>query len=105
MRSVYLIRLDLPDSHWAQWRTVDWVSGQDRGFAAFSPSPWMWFVINGFSQHCQSHNFWSPDGRYLTYSDRDEFLVDRVWLVDTWAQKGAKPTLVAKGSIAGWSWD
>ena len=97
--------MDLGDAVWAQWRVIDLVNGQDRGFAAFHPSPWMEFIISHFSQHAQSHRFWSPDGRYLVYSDRDNALVDRIWLVDTWAEKGAKPILVDEGVIGIWSWD
>ena len=62
-------------------------------------------MISGFGQRAQSHRFWSPDGRYLVYSDRDDALVDRVWLVDTWADKGTKPILVDQGAIGIWSWD
>jgi Tol biopolymer transport system component len=100
----YLIRMDLGHTFWAQWRTIDLVNGEDRGFAAFNPSPWMWFRIRSFTQHAQSHRFWSPDGRYLVYSDRDNALADRVWLVDTWADRGTKPIPVDGGVIGTWSW-
>jgi hypothetical protein len=101
----YLTRLDLGDAVWAQWRAIDLINGQDRGFAAFRPSPWMWSILSSFDQHAQSHRLWSPEGRYLTYSDRDDALVDRVWLVDTWADGGTKPILVDEGVIGIWSWD
>jgi hypothetical protein len=101
----YLTRLDLGHAVWTQWRAIDLVSGQDRGYAAFHPSPWMQRLVSSFSQHAQSHRLWSPDGRYLVYADRDDALVDRVWLVDTWADRGAKPTMVAEGVIGIWSWN
>jgi Tol biopolymer transport system component len=101
----YLTRLDLGDDVWMQWRAINLASGQDRGFAAFNPSPWMRSMISGFGQRAQSHRFWSPDGRYLVYSDRDDALINRVWLVDTWADKGTKPILVDEGAIGVWSWD
>jgi hypothetical protein len=104
-RLAYLTRLDVGDAVWTQWRAVDVVGGRDRGFAAFHPSPWMRSMISGFGQHAQSHRLWSPDGRYLVYSDRDNALVDRVWLVDTWADSGTKPMLVDEGAIGIWSWD
>jgi hypothetical protein len=103
-RIAYLSRLDLPDSVWMQWRVFDPGSGRDRGFAAFHPSPLMRFMVHSFNQYAQSHRFWSPDGRTLVYADRDDGGADRVWLVDTEAEKGADPILVDEGSIGVWSW-
>lgn len=101
----YLSRLALPDSVWMQWRTYDVVEDQDRGFEAFPPSPLMRFTIHSFNQYTQSHRFWSPDGRYLVFAERDRAQVDRIWLVDTWAERGADPIFVDKGSIGFWSWE
>jgi hypothetical protein len=101
----YLTWLDLPEASWAQWRTIDVQNGEDRGFAAFNPSPWMRRIVAAFGQQGQSHRFWSPDSRYLVYSERDEAQVDRVWMVDTWAVKGAKPVPVGEGVIGFWSWE
>ena len=101
----YLTRLDLPDAVWMQWRVYDLSEKQDRGFAAFHPTPQMRFIIHSFSQYAQSHRLWSPDGRYLVYADRDAVLAERVWLVDTWAERGTDPVLVGEGSIGVWSWD
>jgi TolB protein len=103
-RLAYLSWLDLPGSLWAQWRVVDLVSGEDRGYAAFQPTPLMQFALHSFGQYAQSHRFWSPDGRYLVYAARDRTLVDRIWLVDTYAARGAEPVPVAGGAIAYWSW-
>jgi len=103
-RLAYLSRLDLPDAVWMQWRTFDLTEGRDRGFAAFHPSPLMRFAIHSFNQYAQSHRFWSPNGRYLVYADRDDMGTDRVWLVDTEAEKGADPIPVDEGSMGVWSW-
>lgn len=62
------------------------------------------FVIGSFAQFAQSHRFWSPDGRYLPYADRDRHLNERIWLVDTWAVRSAAPLLVDEGVIGVWSW-
>jgi TolB protein len=104
-RIAYLTRLDLPDAVWMQWRVYDLSEKQDRGFSAFYPTPLMRFMIHSFNQYAQSHRLWSPDGRYLVYADRDAALAERVWLVDTWAEKGADPILVGGGSIGIWSWN
>jgi Tol biopolymer transport system component len=64
----------------------------------------MHVMIHSFDQYAQSHRFWSPDGRYLVYADRDDQSGDRIWLVDTKAEKGADPILIDGGSIGIWSW-
>lgn len=103
-RLAYLSRLDLPNAVWMQWRVFEVANERDRGFTAFHPTPLMRFVIHSFDQYAQSHRFWSPDGRYLVYADRDDQGQDRVWLVDTEAEKGADPIPIDKGSIGFWSW-
>ncbi len=101
----YLNWLALPNEAWAQWRVYDLTTNQDRGFNAFLPSFPMRMMIGSFNQYAQSDRFWSPDGRYLTYADRDRALVERVWLVDTLAPRGADPILVDEGVIGVWSWE
>jgi TolB protein len=101
----YLSHLELPEEVWYQWRVYTLEQRVDRGFANFNPSPSMRFMINSFNQYAQSHRFWSPDSRYLVYTDRDRFLVDRVWVVDTWAEQGKEPIQVAEGSLGIWSWE
>jgi TolB protein len=103
-RLAYLTRLDLPNAVWMQWRVFDLAEDRDRGFAAFHPSPLMTFIIHSFNQYAQSHRFWSPDGRYLVYADHDDQSGDRIWLVDTKAEKEADPILIDGGSIGIWSW-
>jgi WD40 repeat protein len=88
-----------------QWRVYDLEQDQDRGFTMFEPSQQMRFVSSSFSQYAQSHRFWSPDGRYLAYADRDGELRERVWLIDTWAEANSEPILIDEGSIAFWSWE
>lgn len=102
-RLAYLSWLDLPGTLWAQWRVVTLATGQDRGFAPFRPSPLMQFALHSFDQYAQSHRFWSPDGRYLVFAERDERQMDRLWLVDTRAPPGVDPILVAEGPLAYWS--
>ncbi len=103
-RIAYLSRLDLPNAIWMQWRVFDLMESRDRGFTAFHPTPLMRFVVHSFTQYAQSHRFWSPNGRYLVYADRDDQRVDRLWLVDTEAEQGTDPILVDEGSIGIWSW-
>jgi len=101
----YLSRLELPDAVWMQWRVFDTEVDEDRGYTAFLPSPLMRFVVHSFDQYAQSHRFWSPDGRYLVYAERDDAGTDRVKVVDVEAERGADPILVDEGSLGIWSWE
>jgi TolB protein len=100
----YLSRLELRDENWMQWRVYDLAQDLDRGFAAFNPSYQMRYVISSFNQYAQSHRLWSPDGRYLVYADQDKNNVERIWMVDTFAERRADPIMVAEGSMGFWSW-
>lgn len=100
----YINWLGVPNEPWAQWRVYDVARNQDRGFTAFVPTLHMRLLIGSFNQFAQSHALWSPDGRYLLYADRDRYLVERIWLVDTQAAKGSAPLPVAEGSLGVWSW-
>jgi Tol biopolymer transport system component len=104
-RLAYLARINQTNDVLTQWRIVDPDDATDHGFAIFDPSPWMRRIIPRLSQYAQSHRFWSPDGRYLVYSDRDDAKVDRVWLVDTLDHNRTEAILVAEGVIGIWSWE
>ncbi len=102
-RIAYISRLPLREAVWMQWRVVDPDAGEDRGYAAFNPTYQMRYVISSFNQYAQSHRLWSPDGRYLVYADQDDARVERIWMVDTFAERGADPTFVAEGTMGFWS--
>jgi len=104
-RLAYLSRLALRDAAWMQWRVYDFAKDLDRGFAAFNPSYQMLYVVSSFNQYAQSHRLWSPDGRYLVYADQNDASLERIWMVDTFAERGADPILVAEGSMGFWSWE
>lgn len=101
----YLSRLALRNTAWMQWRVYDLAEDLDRGFAAFNPSYQMRYVISSFNQYAQSHRLWSPDGRYLVYADQGGDRVERIWMIDTFAERGTAPILVAEGSMGFWSWE
>ena len=103
-RLAYLNWVPLGNNDWAQWRVVDVTTGEDRGYKMFDPAPALRFTLNSFSQYAQSHRLWSPNGRYLTYADRDFNGNERVWLIDTWAETALDPIFVDRGSLAFWSW-
>ena len=88
-----------------QWRVYNVDSGEDRGFKVFNPSLHMRFVMSSFNQYAQSHRFWSPDGRYLVYANRDPLNAERIWLIDTWSEDGNNAILVDEGTMGFWSWN
>lgn len=90
---------------WLQWRVVDLIEGEERGYNVFNPSFQMRYVLGSFDQYAQSHRFWSPDGRYLVYGDQNEERVQRIHLVDTLAERGTQPIFIDEGTIGFWSWD
>lgn len=88
-----------------QWRVINVDTEEDRGYAAFNPNYQMRYVISSFNQYAQSHRLWSPDGRYLVYADQDDARVERIWMVDTFAERGTDPIFVAEGTMGFWSWE
>ncbi len=103
-RLAYLSRLPLREAVWMQWRVINPNTGEDRGYAAFNPTYQMRYVVSSFNQYAQSHRIWSPDGRYLVYADQDDQRVERIWIVDTFADRDADPLFVAEGTMGFWSW-
>jgi TolB protein len=104
-RLAYLSRLPLREAVWMQWRVINVDTEEDRGYAAFNPNYQMRYVISSFNQYAQSHRLWSPDGRYLVYADQDDARVERIWMVDTFAERGTDPIFVAEGTMGFWSWE
>lgn len=100
----YIHWLPIANENWAQWRVYNLTTNRDRGYDAFNPSFSMRMVIDSFNQYAQSDRLWSPDGRYLTFADRDYNLVEHVWLIDTQAGPEAKPIRVDDGALGVWSW-
>jgi TolB protein len=108
----YLTRLVVDQTLWMQWRVAQVENGDDRGYQVFRPTPAMEFIVQSFTQYAHSHRFWSPDGRYLVYADRSAGAnggsnsgpLDRVWLIDTWAENDEEPLPVSGGSFGVWSW-
>lgn len=100
----YLTWIPIGVDEFMQWRVYDLDTSEDTGFNLFHPSPLMRFVVGSFNQYAQSHRFWSRDGRYLVYSNRDGSNQDRIWVIDTWEKDDNEPIFVDEGSIAYWSY-
>lgn len=106
----YLTWIPLGLDELMQWRVLQASEAfetsevSDRGLALFNPTPLMRFAVNTFSQYAQSHRFWSADGRYLVYADRDGDNQDTIWAIDTWAEVGSQPIFIDEGTVGYWSW-
>ena len=101
-RLAYLTWLDNEYRQYNQWRVFDVVAETDAGFAAFEPTRTFDTVTTFFDQFGQSHNLWSPDGRYLTYGAVSIEGRQQVWLVDT--KRNGESSLVADGVVSAFSW-
>jgi TolB protein len=85
-----------------RWWVVDVPDGEPRPVAAFRPTRSFLFVIPYFDQYAQSIRFWSPDGRYLVYSDRETPGQAGIWVADVAGQE--PPRRLSEGILAVWSW-
>jgi TolB protein len=52
-----------------EWHVLNVESGQSTALAAFYPTYEMFYLMQYFDQFAPSHRVWSPDSRYLVYSD------------------------------------
>ena len=86
-----------------QWSVLTIASGQSRIYTPFFPNYELVYLANYFDQFYISHQIWSPDSRYLVYS---ELIApsgnSQVTLLDT--QEGGTYKL-ADGFIGVWSYE
>ena len=98
----YLTYLDTDYRQFNQWRIYDAASEEDTGSVSFQPTLTFDTLTTFFDQFGQSHSFWSPDSRYLTYAAVSDAGDDQIWLLDT--RESGKRTLVADGVVGVFSW-
>jgi Tol biopolymer transport system component len=85
-----------------RWWIAQVPEGEPRPLVAFRPTREFLMIIPYFDQYAQSIRFWSPDGRYLVYSDRESAQVAGIWLADVEAQE--PPRRLGDGTLGVWSW-
>ena len=85
-----------------RWWLADVSGGELRPLAAFQPTRSFLLIIPYFDQYAQSIRFWSPDGRYLVYSDQETRQQAGIWVADTEGEE--PPRRLADGNLAVWSW-
>lgn len=85
------------------WAVMNATTGETRRFSGFIPTSDEVYMLMYFDQFAQSHQVWSPDSRYLVYSEQlseDQAVISAL---DT-TQTVAVPFVVADGSIGIWSY-
>ncbi len=84
------------------WSILDATTGATQHYGAFIPTDDMVYLLSYFDQFSQSHRIWSPDSRYLIYSEVTSDGRSVISLLDT-NQSDTVPLTLAEGSIAIWS--
>jgi Tol biopolymer transport system component len=85
-----------------RWWLVDMPDGEPRPLAAFRPTRSFLLIIPYFDQYAHSIRFWSPDGRYLVYSNQETPQQAGIWVAD--AVGDELPRRLTDGTLAVWSW-
>jgi hypothetical protein len=63
----------------------------------------MFYLLAFFDQFSQSHRIWSPDSRYIVYSETADGGESLVKILDTLAEPFV-PFTVAEGEFGTWSY-
>ena len=86
------------------WNVLDLTSGASwQYYESFLPSRDMLYYLAYFDQFAQSHQLWSPDSRYLTYTALTEDGDAVIRLLDT--DDPTRETIpVVEGQIGIWSY-
>jgi TolB protein len=85
------------------WSVLDVTSGDVKRFGAFTPTRNMVYMFTYFDQFAQSHSVWSPDSRYIVYSEvnEDEVITN---VLDT-IMDNTVPLSISDGTLAVWSFN
>jgi TolB protein len=84
------------------WSVMDVEDTTTRRYGSFIPTREMVYLLVYFDQFSQSHRVWSPDSRYLLYSETMENDRPSVNILDT-TQSNIVPFSIAEGFIGVWS--
>ncbi len=67
--TVHALPVQNDDTSRFEWHVMDVESGQSTVLTSFYPTYEMFYMMQYFDQFAPSHRVWSPDSRYLVYSD------------------------------------
>lgn len=85
-----------------RWWLADMPAADLRPLVTFQPTWFFLLTVPYFDQYAQSIRFWSPDSRYLVYSDQETPGQAGIWVADTAGEE--PPRRLADGTLAVWSW-
>lgn len=89
------------------WMILDVETDSNLSYSSFVPSSEMGYLFQYFDQFSPSHRLWSPDSRYLVYSDlvqRGDETIGMVKILDT-EQITRSPQVINEGYFAVWSFE
>jgi TolB protein len=86
------------------WSVLDIQSGSTQRYNTFMPTSDMIYLLRFFDQFAQSHRVWSPDSRYLLYSEVTTDNRSVITLLDV-TQENSIPLSIAEGFIGVWSFE
>lgn len=94
----------LPQEVFFRWLIYDVKTETVEPVASFVPTTAFLQTVPYFDQYHLSLTFWSPDSRYLVYTEEEDEATGagRVWVVDTTRQEESRQ--VGEGTLAVWSW-
>ena len=84
-----------------RWVVMDANTGELTSFVPFNPNYELAYFANYFDQFAVSHAIWSPDSRYLVYSEAIDAQSSQVTVLDTLTGEMFK---LADGRVGVWSW-
>jgi TolB protein len=90
-----------------RWSVLDIELNSNVQYSSFIPSYEMGYLIQYFDQFAPSHRLWSPDSRYLVYSEVIEVdggFTPQVSVIDV-SQPASNPIKVADGVFGVWSFE
>lgn len=87
-----------------RWYVYDVSTNTRTAYDAFFPSQQMVYYLNFFDQFSRSHRLWSPDGRYIVYSELAADGGDSIRLIDT-TDPSQPAATIAEGSLGIFSWE
>ena len=85
-----------------RWWLADMPSAELRPLVTFQPTRSFLLTVPYFDQYAQSIRFWSPDSRYLVYSDQESSEQAGIWVADAAGEES--PRRLTDGTLAVWSW-
>lgn len=86
------------------WSVFDLADGANRRYAPFLPTNQFVYLLQYFDQFATSHRVWSPDSRYLVFSEISPDSRPIVSLLDA-TLDGAVSTELAEGLVGIWSFE